>query len=142
MPPSCVDLPYVLIQKTKKNAQDAQANGFVATLKDNAETKMGILHAAYGDYIQILSLNLCLHLIRHFFIFFYFFLFSGLGAFASPLVATQFAQLPRWSFHFLCSLGIALSNTILLMAVFKLRCQDGKYIYIDINTNSIHHFLT
>lgn len=28
--------------------QDAQANGFVATLKDNPEAKMGILHAAYG----------------------------------------------------------------------------------------------
>lgn len=75
--------------------QDAQANGFVATLKDNAETKMGILHAAYG-----------------------------LGAFASPLVATQFAQLPRWSFHFLVSLGVAVSNTILLIVVFKLQRQD------------------
>ncbi|KAF8813139.1 MFS general substrate transporter [Phlegmacium glaucopus] len=75
--------------------QDAQANGFVATLKDNAETKMGLLHAAYG-----------------------------LGAFASPLVATQFAQLPHWSFHFLSSLGIAISNTILLISVFKLKRQD------------------
>ena len=28
--------------------KDAQANGYVASLKDNAETKMGILHAAYG----------------------------------------------------------------------------------------------
>ncbi|KAL4071424.1 major facilitator superfamily domain-containing protein [Scleroderma yunnanense] len=27
---------------------DAQANGFVASLRDNPETKMGILHAAYG----------------------------------------------------------------------------------------------
>jgi MFS family permease len=27
---------------------DAQANGFVANYKDNAATKMGILHAAYG----------------------------------------------------------------------------------------------
>jgi hypothetical protein len=32
------------------NSKDAQANGYVATLKDNAETKMGILHAAYGMY--------------------------------------------------------------------------------------------
>ena len=30
--------------------QDAQASGFIATLKDNEETKMGFLHAAYGDY--------------------------------------------------------------------------------------------
>lgn len=75
--------------------QDAQANGFVATLKHNAETKMGLLHAAYG-----------------------------LGAFASPLVATQFAQLPNWSFHFLVSLGFAISNAILLIAVFRLKRQD------------------
>jgi hypothetical protein len=34
--------------------QDAQANGFVAALKDNAEAKMGLLHAAYGK-----SNNLC-----------------------------------------------------------------------------------
>lgn len=28
--------------------QDAGANGFVASLKDNSSTKMGILHAVYG----------------------------------------------------------------------------------------------
>ncbi|KAI9463115.1 MFS general substrate transporter [Boletus coccyginus] len=75
--------------------QDAQANGFVASLKNNAETKMGILHAAYGA-----------------------------GALSSPLVATQFAQLPRWSFHYLTSLGIALTNTFLLVAVFRLKSQE------------------
>ncbi|KIM47167.1 hypothetical protein M413DRAFT_16581 [Hebeloma cylindrosporum] len=74
---------------------DAQANGFVATLAHNAEAKMGVLHAAYG-----------------------------LGAFASPLAATQFAQLPRWSFQFLVSLGVAVSNTIILVIVFKLKNQD------------------
>ncbi|OBZ67290.1 Bypass of stop codon protein 6 [Grifola frondosa] len=75
--------------------QDAGANGFVASLKDNASTKMGILHAVYGA-----------------------------GAFSSPLVATQFSALPRWSFHFLVSLGIALSNIILLIAVFRFKNQD------------------
>ncbi|KAF8155522.1 MFS general substrate transporter [Crassisporium funariophilum] len=75
--------------------QDAQANGFVATLKHNAEAKMGVLHAAYG-----------------------------LGAFAAPLVSTQFAQMPRWSFHFLVSLGLAISNTIVLIIVFKFKVQD------------------
>ena len=30
--------------------QDAGANGYVASLKDNAATKMGILHALYGTY--------------------------------------------------------------------------------------------
>ncbi|KIJ05092.1 Drug:H+ antiporter-1 family protein, partial [Paxillus involutus ATCC 200175] len=75
--------------------QDAQANGFVASLKDNAEAKMGLLHAAYGA-----------------------------GALSSPLVATQFAQLPHWSFHYLVSLGIAVINTILLILVFGLKNQD------------------
>lgn len=30
--------------------QDAQANGFVASYKNNAAAKMGIIHAAYGKY--------------------------------------------------------------------------------------------
>jgi hypothetical protein len=33
--------------------QDAQANGFVAALKDNSETKMGLLHAAYGEHHNV-----------------------------------------------------------------------------------------
>ncbi|KAG1903204.1 major facilitator superfamily domain-containing protein [Suillus fuscotomentosus] len=74
--------------------QDAQSNGFVASLKDNPEVKMGILHAVSG------------------------------GALSSPLVATQFAQLPHWSFHYLCSLGVAFINTVLLIAVFGLKTQD------------------
>ncbi|KAF4564724.1 hypothetical protein EYR40_010896 [Pleurotus pulmonarius] len=75
--------------------QDAQANGYVASIKENAETKMGILHAAYG-----------------------------MGAFVAPLVATQFAQAERWSFHFLVSLGISLSNAVALIMVFRFKGQD------------------
>lgn len=33
--------------------QDAQANGFVASLRDDPETKMGILHAAYGTHLSV-----------------------------------------------------------------------------------------
>ncbi|KAG1903205.1 MFS general substrate transporter [Suillus fuscotomentosus] len=66
--------------------QDAQSNGYVASLKDNPEVKMGILHAVYGA-----------------------------GALSSPLVATQFAQLPHWSFHYLCSLGVAFINIVSLI---------------------------
>ncbi|TDL22800.1 MFS general substrate transporter [Rickenella mellea] len=75
--------------------QDAQANGFVASLKENAAAKMGLLHAVYG-----------------------------LGAFCSPLVATQFAHLHRWSFHYLVSFGIAIANVVILMAVFRGKTQD------------------
>ncbi|KAH7920780.1 MFS general substrate transporter [Leucogyrophana mollusca] len=69
----------------------------------NDSAKMGYLHAAYGA-----------------------------GAFASPLVATQFSQLPRWSFHFLVSLGIALSNTILLYSAFRLQHQDDCLVDIGL----------
>ncbi|KAF8714701.1 tetracycline resistance protein, partial [Rhizoctonia solani] len=74
--------------------QDAQANGFIAGLPKKSSEKMGLLHAVYGA-----------------------------GAFVSPLVATQFAQSTRWSFHYLISLGLAIINTIALLVVFRLRRQ-------------------
>ncbi|EED85044.1 predicted protein [Postia placenta Mad-698-R] len=48
----------------------------------------------------------------------------GFGALCSPLVATQFSQLPRWSFHYLISLGIAFINTVLLAVVLRFRTQN------------------
>ncbi|KAG7448141.1 MFS general substrate transporter [Guyanagaster necrorhizus] len=75
--------------------QDAQANGYVACYKRNPETKMALFHAVYGA-----------------------------GALCSPLVATRFAYIPHWSFHYLTSLGLALLNTVFLFLVFKLRTQD------------------
>ncbi|KAG2145421.1 major facilitator superfamily domain-containing protein [Suillus bovinus] len=74
--------------------QYTQSNGFVASLKSKPEVKMGIIHAVSA------------------------------GALSSPLAATQFAQLPHWSLHYLCSLGIAFINTVLLVAVFGLKTQD------------------
>ncbi|KAF8161502.1 MFS general substrate transporter [Crassisporium funariophilum] len=61
----------------------------------HSETKMGFMHAAYG-----------------------------VGALIAPLCATQFAALPHWSFHYLVSLMLALSNTLLLVFVFKFARQD------------------
>ncbi|KAH7885743.1 major facilitator superfamily domain-containing protein [Phlebopus sp. FC_14] len=75
--------------------QNAQSIAYVACFKEGAETKMGILMAAYGA-----------------------------GAFSSPLVATQFSQLRHWSFHYFTSLGIALSNITALTLVFRLKRQD------------------
>ncbi|OBZ67359.1 Bypass of stop codon protein 6 [Grifola frondosa] len=67
--------------------QDAGANGFVASLKDNASTKMGILHAVYGDNI--------------------------------------FRSVTRKFVHGCSvSLGVALSNVVLLIAVFRFKNQD------------------
>ncbi|KAA1472100.1 MFS general substrate transporter [Dentipellis sp. KUC8613] len=75
--------------------QNACANGFVGSLNKGTATKLGFLHGSYG-----------------------------LGAFVAPLAATHFAQMRHWSFHFLISLGLAVSNTVVLSAVFKFRTQD------------------
>src|ERR1700753_1617631 len=50
----------------------------------------------------------------------------GLGAFASPLVATQFAPIRQWSFHYLVSLSLAVMNAILLSVMFKFKRHQGK----------------
>jgi hypothetical protein len=49
----------------------------------------------------------------------------GLGALSSPLVATQFAQLPRWSFHYLASFAVAMVNTLALLWVIRGREMEG-----------------
>ena len=51
---------------------------------------------------------------------------AGLGLLIAPFVSTQFAQIPRWSFHFLVSLGLSLSNVVLQLAVFRLGSLDGN----------------
>lgn len=94
-PPFPLFLFAFVINGVGQAIQDAQTNGFVACIKDKPESKMGILHAAYGA-----------------------------GALSAPLVATQFAQLRNWSFHYLISFGIALSNTLLLLVVFRFKTQD------------------
>ncbi|KAI0358139.1 MFS general substrate transporter [Trametes cingulata] len=75
--------------------QEAGANSYVASLKENTSSKFGILHAIYG-----------------------------VGACAAPLVATQFAQLNHWSFHYLVSMGIAFANCLFLLAMFQLKDRD------------------
>ncbi|KAG9126757.1 hypothetical protein FRC07_002092 [Ceratobasidium sp. 392] len=75
--------------------QNAQSNGLISALPNNTSAKMGLLHAGYG-----------------------------VGAFLAPLVATQFSQLPRWSFHYLTSLALALINTGVLFATFRLKEQN------------------
>ncbi|TCD71911.1 hypothetical protein EIP91_000043 [Steccherinum ochraceum] len=81
--------------------QDAGANGYVASLKSNASVKMGLLHAVYGA-----------------------------GAFAAPLVSTQFASMSHWSLHYLTSLGVAVINLVALIAVFRFKRQEECLIEI------------
>ncbi|RPD57708.1 MFS general substrate transporter [Lentinus tigrinus ALCF2SS1-6] len=72
------------------------ANTFVAGLKQHVSTRLAVLHACYGA-----------------------------GALSSPLVATQFSQMPRWSFHYLVSLGLALINVCMIASVFKFRTLEA-----------------
>ncbi|KAM5537672.1 hypothetical protein V8D89_008750 [Ganoderma adspersum] len=75
---------------------NAGTNAFLASLSvGTASTRMGILHASYG-----------------------------LGAMASPLVSTQFAQLPRWSFMYLIILGLSMAAALLQSVVFRFRTQE------------------
>ncbi|KAF9457978.1 major facilitator superfamily domain-containing protein [Collybia nuda] len=76
--------------------QDGQGNGYIATMKRKPEKKMGIYHAAYGA-----------------------------GAMLSPLAATQFAQMTRWSFHYLVSMALAFSSFVFLLVVFRLKSGDA-----------------
>ncbi|KAF8191728.1 MFS general substrate transporter [Pholiota molesta] len=76
--------------------QDAQANGFVASLKYNATSKMGYVHSAYG-----------------------------FGLLIAPFVSTQFAQQRHWSFHFLVSLGMSLINVTSQFAMFRFKSLDA-----------------
>lgn len=57
---------------------------------------------------------------------------AGAGALVAPLVSTQFSQLSRWSFQYLISAGIALSNVITLYAVFRLKSQDGLLPFLTV----------
>ncbi|KAH9886093.1 major facilitator superfamily domain-containing protein [Cubamyces lactineus] len=69
---------------------------YVASLKRHARTKMGFLHGSYG-----------------------------LGGFVSPLAATQFAKSPtHWSFHYIISAGLYVSNMLVLWTVFRGRAQQ------------------
>ncbi|KAJ3501696.1 hypothetical protein NMY22_g18834 [Coprinellus aureogranulatus] len=52
----------------------------------------------------------------------------GLGALTSPFVATQFAQMERWSFHYLTSLALSILNTIFMAVVFRFKDQDSEFI--------------
>ncbi|KAK0430882.1 MFS general substrate transporter, partial [Armillaria borealis] len=75
--------------------QNAQGNGLVGSLKEHKTTKLNMLHAAYGA-----------------------------GAFVSPLVATHFSYERHWSYHFIISAGIAVSNSVVLALVFRFKTQQ------------------
>lgn len=53
----------------------------------------------------------------------------------SPLVATQFAQLHRWSFHYLISLAVATLNLVLLVCTFKFKTQEGEFTLLFLSKN-------
>ncbi|CAE6446209.1 unnamed protein product [Rhizoctonia solani] len=91
-PPFPVMCVALMINGIGMSFQSAQTSSLVISLKRNPGTKMGMMHAAYGA-----------------------------GACVSPLISTQFTQIPQWSFYFLVSLGLAVSNTISQSLVFGFR---------------------
>lgn len=98
--------------------QDAHANAYVSSMSPDSESQMGWLHAVYGTVLYSRRLVIVLTIL------------AGLGALSSPLVATQFSQLEHWSFHYLVSLGIALSNVVVLWFVFRFKSQNGEQLQI------------
>jgi fucose permease len=53
-------------------------------------------------------------------------LFIGCGALVAPLSATYFAQsTTNWTYHYLISLSLAVSNMLILAGVFRFQSQDG-----------------
>ena len=64
----------------------------------NSSTRMGVIHACFG-----------------------------LGALTAPLVATQFSNMPHWSFHYLVSMAGALINVIYLALAFRLQNINGEF---------------
>ncbi|KAI0052804.1 MFS general substrate transporter [Auriscalpium vulgare] len=93
-PPFPVFVLSYVLQGFSGSFMDAHANGYVVSLK-NQSSSLGIAHSVYG-----------------------------IGAFAAPLVATQFSQMRRWSFQYLVSLGISTLNLAIIIAVFRFRTQN------------------
>ncbi|KZT51823.1 MFS general substrate transporter [Calocera cornea HHB12733] len=72
----------------------AQTNAFVACLP-GGNWKLQLLHAGYG-----------------------------LGAFASPLAATQLAQMPHWSFQYLIAACLGVIEITLFCLIFRFKRQE------------------
>ncbi|KAF8306093.1 MFS general substrate transporter [Clavulina sp. PMI_390] len=76
---------------------EAQTNGLVALLPTNPNAKLSFMHGLYG-----------------------------VGAFASPLIATQFSNMPtNWHRYYLVSLGLGLAALGILLWVTRLKHQDA-----------------
>lgn len=75
--------------------------------------KLGLLHASYGES----ACWLCSAVV--------YITCLGLGAFSAPLVSTQFSEMRHWSYHYIISAGMAVSNIFLLIATFRFKRQDG-----------------
>ncbi|KAL0576400.1 hypothetical protein V5O48_005589 [Marasmius crinis-equi] len=82
------------VEEALKLFPNAQGNGFVGSLPSSG-WKLMVLHAMYG-----------------------------VGAFVAPLVSTYFSGTKHWSRHFVISACIAVSNTALLLAVFRGKKQN------------------
>ena len=49
----------------------------------------------------------------------------GTGALISPLIATQFAQIEHWYFHYLFLLGATMITLSVMVTVFRGKAAEG-----------------
>jgi fucose permease len=98
---------------------NAQMNAFISTMQN--PSAMGIAHASYGacsppppSSRKINNLVVgCI----------------GTGALISPLIATQFAQIEHWYFHYLFLLGATIITLSVIVIFFRGKAAEGISLY-------------
>lgn len=83
----------------------------------NDPNKMAILHCCYGKRYYGVVPSYILTFLSY---------YKGSGALASPFVATQFAKMTHFSYHYFTTLGLVFVALSLLISVFQLRTQNGQ----------------
>jgi hypothetical protein len=62
----------------------------------------------------------------------------GTGALISPLIATQFAQIEHWYFHYLFLLGATMITLSVMVIVFRGKSADGIFLLPFLDENNQH----
>lgn len=107
--------------------QISQTLGLVAGIKRQGDIKMGFFHAFYGmGYCLTHGFELTDK--------------TGLGALSAPFVATQFAHMRHWSYHYLISLCLAIVNTISFSTIIGFKTKDGMVCVVAASIRRLLNF--
>jgi fucose permease len=97
---------------------NAQMNAFISMMQNPGA--MGLAHASYGAYfLTAPSLPELNGIISG---------CTGTGALISPLIATQFAQIERWYFHYLFLLGATMITLSVIVIFFRGKAAEGIFL--------------